>query len=106
MQQFRWWELKPDTTLLVEQPGKETFNHFVSLVKSEDYSTVLAYLPVATTVRIRNPLGLVYEAQWFDPVTNQYEETQLKTSTGVVEATASFSNDGVLVLKKNEARAK
>ena len=104
MQQLRWWELKPDTTLLVEQPGKETFNHFVSLVKSDDYATVLAYLPVATTVRIRNPLGITYEAQWFDPVTNQYEKAQLKTSSGMLEATSSSSNDQVLVLRKKEAQ--
>ena len=104
MQQFRWWELKPDTTLLVAQPGKEKFNHFVSVVKSEDYTTVLAYLPVATTIRLRNPLNTAYEGRWFDPATNRYEEAQLTVNNGLVEATSKAAGDRVLVLIKKRLK--
>ncbi len=100
IQQFAWWELKPDTTLLIEQPGDEIYNHFISLIKSEDYTTILAYTPRATTMKIRNPLGLRYEGKWFDPVNNQYEKAQLKMSEGRIEATYLEEGDRVLVLKK------
>ena len=104
MQQFRWWKLKPDTTLLVTQPGEEQFNHFVSVVKSEDYTTVLAYLPVATTIRLRNPLNTAYEGRWFDPATNRYEEAQLTVNNGLVEATSEAAGDRVLVLIKKRLK--
>jgi len=104
MQQFRWWELKPDTTLLVEQPGKEVYNHYVPLLRSADYSTLLTYLPVASALKIRNPLGLDYLGRWFDPVNNQYEAADIQMQNGVIEVSPTTTGDKVLILEQQLVR--
>ena len=100
MQQFDWWKLKPANQLLMQQPGDQTYNHFISLLSDADYSTVLAYVPAKGPIKIRNPLNIKYRARWFNPVTNQYQTAELEQHAGYVQGTANFKNDMILVLHK------
>src|SRR5690606_30593843 len=100
IQQFEWRTLKPVPKLLAHQPGDEVFNHLISLVGDNDRSTLLAYTPVQQEVKIRNPLGHVYRARWFDPVNNLYQEASLKSDKGFISTTPPSAQDYVLVLEK------
>ncbi|GJM30616.1 MAG: hypothetical protein DHS20C17_32510 [Cyclobacteriaceae bacterium] len=100
IRQFEWWNLKPGLDLLVRQPGTVTYNHFVSLLRTEDYSTVLVYLPVKETIQIRNPQNISYLARWFNPVTNEYQRAELSVEKGLVEVTSNFPNDMLLIMTK------
>ncbi len=101
MEQFDWWKLKPAQQLLVHQPGEEVYNEFISLLSYDDYSTILAYLPQDGQLQIRNPLNLSYQARWFNPVTNQYQQANLDLKEGFIEVVSNFQNDMLLVLIKN-----
>lgn len=70
--QFAWWKLKPDPDLLAEQPGNDSFEYFISLVRSDDYRLMLAYVPEGSTVKIYNPNHLSYRGKWFNPKENTY----------------------------------
>jgi hypothetical protein len=98
MRQFEWWDLTPALDLLMQQPGDVTFNHFISILRSNDYSTVLAYLPVTGLVKIRNPLNISYQGRWFNPVTNKYQNAELRLHEGFIEADYHGENDVLLVL--------
>lgn len=121
--QFEWWDLYPANEILVNQPGIEIYNHWISVVKSSDDETILAYVPKNGRVRLYNPKGFQYSAKWFNPVTNNYypadidyieqivvekldfnkdeNEISIPASIGnAVEFTQDFENDMLIVLKK------
>ncbi|MGK7393649.1 MAG: apiosidase-like domain-containing protein [Candidatus Cyclobacteriaceae bacterium M3_2C_046] len=98
--QYEWWKLTPSQEILVEQPGDQQFNHFISVVKNDDSSLIMAYLPVLQEIKIYNPDHLNYEGQWFDPVNNVYLEATLVNSQGIVSTTPPSASDHVLILKK------
>ncbi len=102
--QFEWWNLFPANEILAEQPGKKQFNHWVSVVKSSDDKTILAYIPHKTKVVLFNPKGYQYSAKWFNPVTNKYSEAKTdntKNLTNRLEFVHDFENDMILVLQKS-----
>lgn len=100
IQKFEWWKLKPaHQQLLVQQPGDQVFNHFISVLKTDDYSTILAYVPVKSTFQLYNPLLMQYQVQWFNPATNQYTDTAVvEASNGILEFTSPEDQDMVLIL--------
>lgn len=100
MRQFEWWDLTPALDLLMKQPGDTTFNHFISLLRSDDYSTVLAYMPATGLVKIRNPLNINYQGRWFNPVTNEYKNAELTFHSGFLEANYTGESDILLVLTR------
>lgn len=102
MQQLEWWKLKPaHEELLVEQPGDEVFNRFISVVKTEDYKTVLAYVPVKSTFQLYNPQRIQYTIQWFDPAANRYTDPEVMgDKRGILEFTSPGEQDMVLILQK------
>jgi len=102
MQQFDWWNLTPAQELLMDQPGEAVYNQYISLLRSDSYDQVLAYLPVAGTIKIRNKLNLDYQGRWFNPVTNEYQPANLDVKQGYVEATSAAENDMVLILMNDE----
>lgn len=103
IQRFEWWKLKPaHQALLFEQPGKEEFNRFVSILRSDDYKTLLVYIPEKTTVRLHNPMRLRYHVQWFDPVSNQYQDGPALDDDSIVEVTSPSDIDRVLILTAGE----
>ncbi len=97
MRKYNWWQLKPAPELLVEN-GEA--GEFISVVRSDDRKTVMVYLPQSATVKLYNPLGVVYEGQWFDPAENKYLAAELQRKDGVLEATSSGAGDRVLVLTR------
>jgi len=99
IRKFEWWNLYPSQELLVHQPGNEVFNHFVSVVKSVDNKTILAYLPTAGTIKIRKPMDSQYNLQWFDPVTNVYSPGTASDDGLVISITSIKENDMVLILE-------
>ena len=101
MQQFEWWNFTPAQELLIAQPGEETYNHYISMLRSKNYKHVLAYMPVAGTIKIRNPLNLSCQGRWFNPVTNEYQTAKIELRNGYVEASSSSENDMVLILTYN-----
>lgn len=99
IQKFEWWNLKPaHQELLVEQPGDIVFNHFISVVKTDDYQTILAYIPVKSTFQLYNPLRVEYKCQWFNPVTNEYSDATFLDNSGVLELTSPDESDYLLIL--------
>jgi hypothetical protein len=100
MQQFAWWNLHPDTSLLVDQPGDREYAHFVSVVRSEDYQVVLAYIPKPDNeVKLKNPQKLTYQARWYDPVAGRSLENFILPPTETISIKPSTSEALVLVLQ-------
>ncbi len=97
MRKYDWWNLKPAQDLLVEN-GEA--GEFISVVRSDDRKTVMAYLPKSATVKLYNSSGIGYQGQWFDPATNKYSEAKLQTKGGTLESTSPGKEDQVLVLTK------
>ncbi len=101
IQKFDWWTLKPaHKELLVKQPGNDVYNHFISIVKSDDHRTILAYVPVKLTFKLFNPFRTQYSSQWFNPETNQYSEVTLVVGSSFLEFTSPGDGDRVLILTK------
>jgi hypothetical protein len=99
IKRFEWWNLFPAPELLTEQPGDKVFNQFVSVVKSTDNKTILAYLPVSLTLKIRKPLNVPYSIKWFDPVKNIYSDGKAGDDGRVLTITSSSENDMLLILE-------
>ena len=104
MQRFRWWTLIPDNTLLVQQPGDEDYQHFVSVVRTEDYCTILVYIPSNTPLVIQNPEKLSYQLRWFNPSENSYRvaENEENNPGDVVQITPPGPSDIVAVLEEKQ----
>jgi len=100
LSQFEWWNLRPANELLVEQPGEEQYNHFISVMQSLDQSVILAYTPREDAVRLYNAGGTRYDGQWFNPRDNSYQEAVLKMERGQLRAEPPGAGDWVLVLRK------
>jgi len=99
IKKFEWWNLYPAQGLLINQPGDVTFNHFVSVVKSIDNKTILAYLPVKITVKIRKPAGNSnYKVRWFDPVKNEYKDGTASDDGAVLSVLSPVDSDMLLIL--------
>jgi hypothetical protein len=101
VRKLQWWRLKPGQELLVSQPGKEIYNHFIAIAKTDDYDTIVAYLPVKVTVKLFNPRDVKYQGRWFNPVTNQFSKANVVQKEGLIEATRREDSDVVLLLEKN-----
>ena len=103
IQQFDWWKFRPaHEILLVHQPGKDQYNHFISMVRSPDHKIIMGYIPQKRTFEIYNPERKKYQLQWFDPVRNQYSEMKNLDSSqdGVIELTSPGEGDRVFVLRE------
>lgn len=99
LKSLEWWNLYPAQDLLVEQPGDKVFNQFVSVVKSPDNKTIVAYLPVKTTIKIRKPLVKEYSVKWFNPVTGRYVDGVSAGSGNIIEITSPEEGDWVVVIR-------
>ncbi len=99
---FEWWKLYPAQELLVSQPGDKLFNHFVSVLKSVDNNTILAYLPVKLAIQIRKPAGADYKVQWFNPVSNVYSDGAATADDSVLTIASPSEGDMLLILEKKQ----
>lgn len=103
-QKLEWWKFYPANELLVNQPGNTTFNHWISVLKKDNKSEILVYIPEKGAVSLFNPEGFIYEGKWFNPVTNVYSEAKIRQSEagkgGKIEVDQNFDNDMILILKQ------
>jgi hypothetical protein len=88
-------------SLLVEQPGDSVVNQFISISRSDDPKTIVAYVPAPVEVSIRNLQDERYEGQWFDAVANKTSKATLTYQKGILRVSSPrVENDHVLVLHK------
>jgi len=100
IQKTDWWHYFPAKELLVEQPGEETYNAFISIVAKRDGSSIMAYIPKPSIVRLRNPHNMKYEAQWFDPQTSEYKKAEYSSDEGLMIFEQKSAGDMILKLDK------
>jgi hypothetical protein len=100
IRRFAWWNFYPAQDFLVNQPGDKTYNHFVSVVKTTDNKTILAYLPAKLTISIRKPEGKNYCVRWFDPVKNTYSDGTGSDDGNILTITSPVDGDIVLILEE------
>jgi len=97
---LEWWRLRPAPELLARQPGDKVFNHFISVASTEDKSLIVAYLPVQSDIILFNSFGERYQAEWFDPVNNQYIPAGASYPEGLVQLHSPLNQDMLLILRK------
>ena len=100
IKKLEWWRLRPAQQLLVHQPGDNIYNHFISIAKTDSHDTIVAYLPVKSTIKLLNPINIRYRGQWFNPVTNQYSKANIVHRKGLIELTSPQDSDMLLILRK------
>ena len=102
LQRFRWWTLVPDSSLLVQQPGDGNYLHFVSVVRTDDYCTILVYVPSNMLVSLQNPKEVSYQLRWFNPSENTYELSRNaeRLSGKILSIDAPASGDAVVILEQ------
>jgi hypothetical protein len=99
--QFSWWELYPDSELLQEQPGDETYDAFAGVLANRDRSLIMAYVPKNGSISLRNLTDFSYDAQWFNPKLNEYSAAKIKSSSGLMTATKNSDTGMILILKRD-----
>ena len=97
---FAWWNFYPAQELLMEQPGDKVFNEFVSVVKTTNNKTILAYMPVKQTINIRKPAGHNYSVRWFNPVKNEYSDGTCADDGKILTVTSPAESDMLLILEE------
>ncbi len=103
IQRLEWWNLKPASGLLAEQPGDKAFNRFISLSRTDDGQTIVAYVPKPNPVRLYNFNREVYEGQWFNPASNQTSHATITGKNGIMEIVPpAGAEDMVLVLHRKK----
>lgn len=102
-----WWNLKPAAELLVEQPGDAVIAEFISVSRTDDRNTIVAYVPVPRDFTLHNPGDTRYDAQWFDAVQNKTFEAKLAYAKGVLRVSRPAGDaDHVLVLRRRNSDPK
>ncbi|MCU0362153.1 MAG: DUF4038 domain-containing protein [Bacteroidales bacterium] len=95
---FEWWNLFPAQDILAVQPGDSIFNQFISILKTPDNRTILAYVPVKSKVIIRKPVDVKYAVSWFNPVRNSWSKGTADDNGIFVSAESPEDSDMLLVL--------
>jgi hypothetical protein len=99
-QNLEWWKFYPAGDLLAQQPGNTTFNQWISVLKKEDNSEILVYIPEKSTITLFNPNNFQWAGKWFNPITNQYSTADLNQKNNQIELTHNFENDMLIILKE------
>jgi len=92
-----WWQLRPDRSLLGDNPVDEGFTNYIVAASSEKKDFALVYLPKNEAVRL-NLAGRKKPAQatWIDPRTGRRKPSG--GVTGAVELRAPDTQDWLLLL--------
>ncbi len=102
IQSLEWWRYKPALDLLVEQPGDAHFSHFISVAKTDNDESIIAYTPQKNTIKLFNPHGYTYSGQWFDPVNNEYKEARVEQQNGQLHILSPAYTDMLLLLTREK----
>lgn len=104
-EKLEWWKLFPANEILAFQPGEKTFNHWISVSKSRDDQTIVVYIPEKAEVKLYNPNGYKYSAQWFNPLTNEYLEAKIEQRTFSTHEKVDFDNgERMMVTVANDSK--
>lgn len=102
-QRLQWWNLKPAPELLLEQPGDSITNAFVSVSKSDDRKTIVAYVPVAGDLALYNSGNAQYNGYWFDPVQDKTINAEILYDDSILRVRSEQTDhDRLLVLQRKE----
>lgn len=99
---FNWWELKPNQSLLVHQPGEESFDQFVSVLSDLENKLVLVYSPKKGDFQIKPIWESSYKVTWFNPATNEYLSGERIQMNQIETFENPFEEDAVLILEKEK----
>jgi hypothetical protein len=96
---MRWWELRPDRSLLAEDVVDEAFTNYVMPARSEKGGFALIYLPANPAVKL-NLAGFrrQVQAEWIDPRTGQRTSAGSLSQQASVELKAPDNDDWLLFL--------
>ena len=98
IQAVDWWNYYPAQELLVDQPGDDLYNAFVSIVANDDKSGIMIYIPKSTVIEIRNPMLHAYEMSWLDPQTGKSKKEKTVLNGSKIEIRQEKEGDWVLKL--------
>ena len=93
---FDWWRLKPDSSILVSQPGDQDVFHYVSAAVTDERDLAVVYLPIGGDLCVR-PASLPRQGFWFDPRTSVRASVKIP-SDGRLRS--PDTNDWLLVLQR------
>jgi hypothetical protein len=99
IRQFDWWKFYPANEILAEQPGEKVYNQWISVVRKDDFSQILAYIPCRGTIKLKNAQGLVYQISWFDPVAGKILKGLWEIDGPIISIDQNIDHDMVLILK-------
>lgn len=97
---IEWWTLRPAQDVLLEQPGERDPQRYVAAAKSDDGALLVVYVPTPGSVRLANPFGHRFEAEWFDPVASVSRPGGSLGPADVLEIASPFQEDAVLILRR------
>jgi hypothetical protein len=67
-----WWSLRPDATLVAQQPNSDDPGAHISSARSERGDLAVFYLPIGGAIKLdRTALKKSLHAQWFNPRNGQ-----------------------------------
>lgn len=97
---IEWWKLRPDRTLLAEEPADPEFRSYIMPARSEDRRFALLYLPANPSVKLdlshfRGPL----RGEWIDPRTGTRSSAGRWDSVRGVEVKTPAQGDWLLLLR-------
>lgn len=97
---LEWWRLRPDQTLLVEQPGTDNPLAYVAAAKTDDGSLGVVYIPEGRRVMLKlDGFSSPVSAEWFNPSTGLRTPAGTVNNQGTREFRADGGQDWLLVLK-------
>lgn len=92
--ELRWWQLRPDETLIRNQSDKDDPARHISALRSEAGDRAVAYLPVGGALSIEP--GRYRSGQWFDPRTGKTTRARRAADT----FQAPDNQDWILILRR------
>jgi hypothetical protein len=99
---FNWWELKPNQSLLIHQPGEESFDQFVSVLSDPESKLVLVYSPQKGDFQIKPIWKSSYKVTWFNPASNEYLSGESIQMNQIMTFENPFEEDAVLILENGK----
>lgn len=99
-----WWRLRPDPSLVADQPGRGDVHKYVLAARSAEADLAVVYAPGGGTVALHTAsLPAAVAAIWHDPRTGEAQSASgTKEADDITRFTAPDAQDWVLVLRARE----
>lgn len=97
---LEWWKLRPDRSLLAEDPRDPEFRSYIMPARSETGEFALIYLPANPAVLLNlSQFGRVVEAFWIDPRTGERRPAGRHKPLARVSLSTPSEEDWLLLLR-------